>query len=70
MSLVLSCDACGRPIRDGTLEQVQRLRLLRIDPSHNWMIAGPMDGWDFCSIGCVATWATDLEMRHAGPMPP
>lgn len=60
---LLNCDGCGRTMHKEGEERVFHYRLLVIDPSRTgtFLFPTPMEGQDFCSLGCVGTWAIQQE---------
>lgn len=68
----MDCDGCGHHISEGYRPLVEvRLRLLRYEAdadrrSNAYVGPTPNGAWDFCSIGCVATWATQQEFEPGG----
>ena len=62
MGALLCCDGCGRTIRHGARDEVKRLRLLVVEPNENiWSPNFGGESWDFCNVGCLATWSVQQE---------
>jgi hypothetical protein len=62
---LLNCDGCGGIIRQGKDEvQQSRLSVCRIEPGND-IFERTSGRWDFCTVGCLATWATHQEIETA-----
>lgn len=65
MANVLLCDGCGNPIQRGD-DPAERYRVLLMGkPEGIFDISGMKEGHDFCSLGCLGSWAVTREVENA-----
>ena len=75
MASFLNCDGCGNVIRRNQQGDTPWVRLEWIVPGRSsdlgrFGLGTKQPSWDFCSVGCAATWAVQHEAAStARPAP-